>query len=150
NDHDIQRYTSHRATLMQVPSFIYGTGSHYSKGSLGHDDVLNMVPQLITERPLMRRLIASQFPFLFVDESQDTTENVVNSLRILSREASNRFCVGFFGDPMQRIYPTGIGSISPEPNWVTIKKAENFRCARTVLNVANAIRVPADNLEQTR
>ena len=109
-----------------------------------------MVPQLIVERPLMRSLIAQQYPFLFVDESQDTTENVVDALKAVDRELGERFCLGFFGDPMQRIYPTGIGSISAGHGWVSITKPENFRCPATVLSVANAIRRDGDGLIQTR
>jgi DNA helicase II / ATP-dependent DNA helicase PcrA len=109
-----------------------------------------MVPQFISERPLMRKLLVQQYPFLFVDESQDTTENVVAALKAVDAELGDRFCLGFFGDPMQRIYPTGIGAIPTGPGWANITKPENFRCPATVLSVANAIRRDGDGLVQTR
>ena len=150
NERDIVRYELQRAQISQVRAFTYGIGSDYVNGILGHDDIIKMVPQLIVERPLMRSLLAQQFPFLFVDESQDTTENVVVALKAVDEEFGARFCLGFFGDPMQRIYPTGIGAIVAGPGWANIKKPENFRCPATVLDVANAIRHDGDGLVQTR
>lgn len=150
NQSDIIRYEQQRQRINRVRSFTYGLGADYGNGVLGHDDIIKMVPQLIIERPLMRSLLAQQFPFLFVDESQDTTENVVAALKTVDEELGDRFCLGFFGDPMQRIYPTGIGAIPAVPGWANITKPENFRCPTTVLNVANAIRRDGDGLVQTR
>ena len=150
NQSDILRYEQQRARIGRVRSFSYGTGSDYVNGILGHDDIIKMVPQLIAERPLMRSLLAQQYPFLFVDESQDTTENVVEALKAVDQELGGRFCLGFFGDPMQRIYPTGIGAIPAGADWVSITKPENFRCPASVLSVANAIRRDGDGLVQTR
>jgi DNA helicase-2/ATP-dependent DNA helicase PcrA len=117
-------------------------------GFLGHDDVLRLTPYLIADRPLFRTLLASQFPFIFVDESQDTTLEVVEALKTVEREPGVELCLGFFGDPMQRIYATGTGLVEAEPNWVDIPKQENFRCSTKVLNLANAIRRDGDDLVQ--
>ena len=150
NQSDITRYEQQRARINQVCRFNYGTGSDYANGILGHDDIIKMVPRFIVERPLMRSLLAQQYPFLFVDESQDTMENVVVALKAVDEELGDRFCLGFFGDSMQRIYPTGIGAILASPGWANITKPENFRCPETVLSVANAIRRDGDGLVQTR
>jgi len=150
NQRDIVRYEQQRARIGRVRSFTYGTGSDYVNGILGHDDIIKMVPQFIVERPLMRKLVVQQFPFLFVDESQDTFENVVVALKAVDQELGDRFCLGFFGDPMQRIYLTGVGTISAEAGWANITKPENFRCPTSVLTVANAIRRDGDPVVQTR
>jgi DNA helicase-2/ATP-dependent DNA helicase PcrA len=150
NQRDIVRYEHQRAMINGVRSFTYGTGSDYVNGILGHDDIIKMVPQIILERPLLRNLVSQQYPFIFVDESQDTMENVVSAFKAIDQELGNKFCLGFFGDSMQRIYPTGIGTISPEAGWASITKPENFRCPSTVLAVANAIRRDGDGLAQTR
>jgi DNA helicase-2/ATP-dependent DNA helicase PcrA len=147
---DITRYEHQRARIGRVRSFTYGTGSDYTNGILGHDDIIKMVPQLLVERPLLRTLLAQQYPFLLVDESQDTTENVVEALKAVDRQLGASFCLGFFGDPMQRIYPTGVGVIPLEDGWRDITKPENFRCPATVLAVANSIRRSGDGLVQTR
>ena len=148
NASDVVRYQQIKGKIDALSSFTYGTGSDYARGVLGHDDIIKMVPQLISERPLMRTLLAQQYPFLFVDESQDTAENVVSALRLADQDHGNRFCLGFFGDPMQRIYPTGIGAIDANPGWENITKPENFRCPTRVLKVANAIRRDGDGLAQ--
>lgn len=146
---DLERLRRQSERIATVKGFRYGTGSNYAKGILGHDDILKLVSYLISERPLFRTLLARQFPFVFVDESQDTTPAVVQALKAVEREPGVTFCLGFFGDPMQRIYVTGTGQVEAEPTWVDIPKPENFRCSTKVLNLANAIRRDGDDLVQT-
>lgn len=145
---DLERLHRQSGRIAAVKSFRYGTGSDYVKGILGHDDILKLVPSLIAERPLFRTLFARQFPFVFVDESQDTTAEVIEALKIVEREPGVSLCLGFFGDPMQRIYATGSGLVDASPNWIDIPKPENFRCSTKVLNLANAIRRGGDDLIQ--
>jgi DNA helicase-2/ATP-dependent DNA helicase PcrA len=147
---DLARHQQSLDRIDKVPTFTYGTGSDYAKGILGHDDVLRSATQFLAERSLFRSLLAQQFPFLFVDESQDTTEAVVAGLKAVAAQSQGKFCLGFFGDPMQRIYMTGAGAIAAEDGWASITKEENFRCPATVLSVANAIRRDDDALEQIR
>lgn len=146
---DLERLRRQSARIAAVKGFRYGTGTNYSKGILGHDDILKLVPHLIAERPLFRTLLARQFPFVFVDESQDTTTEVVEALKTVECEPGVTFCLGFFGDPMQRIYATGTGQVERQPNWTDIPKPENFRCSTKILNLANAIRRDGDDLVQT-
>ena len=144
----LERLCKQSMGIGAVKRFRYGTGSDYVKGILGHDDIIKLVPYLIAERPLFRTLLARQFPFVFVDESQDTTTEVIEALKTVEREPGIALCLGFFGDPMQRIYATGTGLVEAAPNWADIPKPENFRCATKVLNLANAIRRDGDNLVQ--
>lgn len=145
---DLERLHRQSGRIAAVKGFRYGTGSDYVKGILGHDDILKLVPHLIAERPLFRTLLARQFPFVFVDESQDTTAEVIEALKIVERERGVSLCLGFFGDPMQRIYATGSGLVDAPPTWTDIPKPENFRCSTKVLNLANAIRRSGDDLIQ--
>lgn len=145
---DLERLHRQSGRIAAVKGFRYGTGSDYVKGVLGHNDILRLVPYLIAERPLFRTLLARQFPFVFVDESQDTTAEVIEALKTVEREPGVTFCLGFFGDPMQRIYATGTGLVEAAPNWADIPKPENFRCSTKVLNLANAIRRDGDDLVQ--
>jgi DNA helicase II / ATP-dependent DNA helicase PcrA len=148
NARDIVRYEQQRETVTRVRSFTYGTGGDYAKGILGHDDIIKMASHLMIHRPLFRTLVAQQFPFVFVDESQDTFPVIVEALMAIQQQEQARFCLGFFGDPMQRIYPTGIGTVPKPDDWRAIPKPENFRSPTTVLNLANAIRRDGDDLVQ--
>lgn len=145
---DLERLHRQSGQIAAVKSFRYGAGSDYLRGILGHDDILKLGTHLIVERPLFRTLLARQFPFVFVDESQDTTTEVVEALKSVEREPGVPLCLGFFGDPMQRIYATGSGLVEAEPSWADIPKPENFRCSTKVLNLANAIRRSGDDLVQ--
>ena len=147
---DLERYRTQLGQLNKVDRYRYGAtgGSEYAKGTLGHEDVIAMVPQLILNRPLMAKIVASKYPYIFVDESQDTFSNIVEALKHVSAQAEGKVCLGFFGDPMQQIYQRGIGTISLEPGWQTIRKPENFRSSDKVLDVINQVRAKADGLVQ--
>lgn len=138
-----------RTSIASVTRFTYSTGSDYANGILGHDDIIKMGPALIQERPLMRKLVAQKYLFFFVDESQDTVPVVVEALKTVAQEPGHKFCLGFFGDPMQQIYSTGIGAINALDGWEEIKKPENFRSSAQVLSVINNIRRSGDGLQQT-
>jgi len=149
NAHAIGRLEQQIPEMVQVRQFSYGAGSNYREGVLGHDDIIKMVPALIQRYPLLVSLVMRKYPFFFVDESQDTFPNVIEALRAVAIAFPDRFTLGFFGDPMQKIYVTGVGDIQPEARWQRIIKPQNFRCPTKVLSVINRIRAPADGLEQT-
>ncbi|WP_419192114.1 UvrD-helicase domain-containing protein [Engelhardtia mirabilis] len=148
NARDILRFEQQREAVAKPSPFTYGIGSDYAKGILGHDDIIRMASQLLIDRRLFRTLVAQQYPFIFVDESQDTFPVIVEALIAIQQQERNRLCLGFFGDPMQRIYPTGIGTVPEQSGWRVIQKTENFRSPTAVLNLANAIRRGGDGLVQ--
>ncbi|GAB0157155.1 UvrD-helicase domain-containing protein [Chryseobacterium sp. Alg-005] len=147
---ELVKLHSQAEVIKDVPYFNYGIGSNYSKGILGHDDIIKLVTSSITEHKMLGTIISQKYPYIFIDESQDTFINIVSAFKEIDNNHSEKFCLGFFGDPMQKIFPTGIGEIPIEANWESITKQENFRCSQQVLKVINAIRKPADGLEQTR
>ena len=147
---DIERYHGQLAEIDSVKSFRYGTGSDYTNGLLGHSDILRIGPAFIQNHALMRSVLTRRFPVIFIDESQDTDPTFVEALRHVARETPQGFCLGFFGDPVQKIYMQGAGPIETEDGWETLEKPENFRCPQTVLRVINRIRAEDDGLEQTR
>jgi len=143
------RYESILIDIDNITQFRYGAGRDFARGILGHYEVLTMVPQMIMDKPLLATLVARRFPFVLVDESQDTFDNVVKALKHISEQHPDQFTLGFFGDPMQKIYTTGIGTIDVPAGWPALKKPENFRSASRILKLINAIRAEAgDPLEQ--
>lgn len=119
---DLKKRRHQQAAVKTVTRWTYGVAGNYSLGVLGHADVLKMVPEMIRERDLLARLVARQFPFIFVDESQDTFPAVVECLKRVWVLAEGKMCLGFFGDPMQQIYQQGVGPVSREPGWRNIDK----------------------------
>ncbi|VXA80162.1 DNA helicase [Aeromonas salmonicida] len=146
---NIERYREQKLKIVSVDRYTYGVGSDYPKGILGHDDVIKLSTELIRSQTLIARVVGQKFPFVFVDESQDTAPDVVEALKAVSATLGSKFCLGFIGDPMQKIYTMGAGAIEPLPGWKTIEKPENFRCPVAVLNVINNIRAGGDGLTQT-
>jgi DNA helicase-2/ATP-dependent DNA helicase PcrA len=144
----IQRLTDQMPEIDTTAHFTYGTASNYGRGVLGHEDITTMVPELIVAKPLLAKLVARQFPIIFVDESQDTLPEVVACLKHVGERNPKNFCLGFFGDPMQKIYVRGVGDIILGAGWEEIKKPENFRSPQRVLDVINAIRKDGDGLHQ--
>ena len=136
--------------IKYVKSFRYGTGSDYANGILGHSDIIKIGPEFIQNHALMRKILSQLYPIIFVDESQETDPDFVKALRLAGNDNKNDFCIGFFGDPVQKIYMQGAGSIPIEPGWEKLEKPENFRCSQNVLKVINKIRAEDDGLQQTR
>ncbi len=147
---NVERYRRQLTEIGSVRSFRYGTGSDYSNGVLGHSDILKIGPEFIAGYALMQTVLTQRFPVIFVDESQDTEPAFVDALRQVACAVPLGFCLGFFGDPVQKIYMQGAGLIPPEEGWGALEKPENFRCPQAVLRVINRIRQEDDGLQQTR
>lgn len=148
-DADIERFREQKLEVSNVGRFTYGVGSNYTKGILGHNDIISLSTELIRTSPLIAKVVGQKFPFLFVDESQDTSPDIVTAFKTISEVLGSKFCLGFIGDPMQKIYTAGAGAIEPLSGWSNIGKPENFRCPSAVLNVINNIRASGDDLVQT-
>ncbi|GAB2500649.1 UvrD-helicase domain-containing protein [Nocardiopsis aegyptia] len=123
-----------------APRFSYQPTRDYRKGFLGHNEILRMVPEMIIGYPRLAAIVAQSFPYVLVDESQDTDPRVVEALKYVEYQERGRFCVGFFGDPMQRIYLQGSGLVTGDETWTVIRKRQNWRCPPPVLRVINHIR----------
>ncbi len=145
---DLEKLRHQQAAVQDIKRWTYGIGADYAHGTLGHADVINMVPEMILARPLLAQLVGRQFPFIFVDESQDTFPKVVEALKRVWSVAGGKVCLGFFGDPMQQIYQQGVVSVTLEPGWVNVDKPQNFRSSQRVLACVNAVRSEGDALQQ--
>jgi DNA helicase II / ATP-dependent DNA helicase PcrA len=144
----LEKLESQQRHLPEVRNFTYGIASDFSKGVLGHEDVIRLATDLITDTDLLPRIIASKHPYIFIDESQDTYQEIVEALKRIAMLNPGKVRIGFFGDPVQQIYQRGVGHIQPEPGWASIKKPENFRNSNRVLDVINAVRSKTDDLTQ--
>ena len=122
-------------------------GAEFLEGRLFHDDLIDVARLLFKGNPLMAKIAAAQFPYIFVDEYQDTSEAVVEILidRILAT-SEGKVVIGFFGDKLQSIYHggehPGIGEIpaAQREKLAVVVKEENYRCSKAVIAVLNHIR----------
>jgi len=128
--------------LQVVSHFSYSdnsTFSKYSEGQLSHDDIIAIAGHLITNNAILQKIMAQKYPYVFVDEAQDTFPEIVTALNTLC-SGSNLPIVGYFGDPVQQIYDKRAGDFSGPEGFKLIKKEENFRCSKAVVNLLNAFR----------
>jgi DNA helicase-2/ATP-dependent DNA helicase PcrA len=130
-----------RETLPHVVSFRYEDSpySDYEKGELGHEDVIRVAASLIKSHELLRRLLGHKYPYIFVDEAQDTHEEIVMALNAVCANKGLPL-IGYFGDPMQQIYDKRAGNFEGPPGSLLIPKNENFRCSNQVVKLLNAFR----------
>ncbi|MGP4804254.1 UvrD-helicase domain-containing protein [Agrobacterium cavarae] len=142
--------------LATVPSFHYNESnfSDYAEGLLNHDDVISTAAYLVSTNANVQKAVGQRFPYIFIDEAQDTFPHVV--------EAVNQLCagddlplVGYFGDPMQQIYDKRAGAFKGPDGSALISKSENFRCATEVIDLLNSFRkdiqqIPAGKNSDTR
>ena len=106
--------------------------------SLGHNDILVLATKLL-ESAKFRRVLASRFPVVFIDEYQDTDKGFVDALKTHVVDAGEGPLIGFFGDHWQKIYGSGCGKIE-HPKLTFIGKEANFRSAPAIVNCLNRMR----------
>ena len=139
------------AELAQITKFTYSASSNNtSRGSINHDEVITITADLIENNPLLQTILTNRFPILLIDESQDTKKNLLESFIEVQKNHSSKFCLGLFGDMMQRIYGGGKEDLDTNlPNdWKKPEKVINYRCPKRVISLINSIRVAVDPHEQ--
>jgi DNA helicase-2/ATP-dependent DNA helicase PcrA len=139
------------ANLEHIGRFCYNpNGENRERGSLNHAEVIQIGADFLTAKSVMRRILVSKFPILLVDESQDTNKALIEALFKVQEEHRKGFCLGLFGDVMQRIYGDGkdnLGQDVPQ-DWAKPTKKLNHRCPRRVIRLINEIRSSVDGHEQ--
>jgi DNA helicase-2/ATP-dependent DNA helicase PcrA len=139
------------ARLDAVVKFIYSpTGDNRTRDSLNHSEVIAMTAAFLTSKPGLRRMVISRCPVLLIDESQDTNKALMDAFLHLEEEFHGRFCLGLFGDMMQRIYSDGKERLDKTipARWAMPRKRMNHRCPSRIIEVINSIRRDVDGEEQ--
>ena len=130
------------------PSIKYNDTSFDSLRDLtfGHDGLLKVFHLLINKYPLLEKMIADRYDYIFIDEYQDTNADIVCDLIHVSQHSALTLCL--FGDSMQSIYSDGIGNVDTYlgNDLTSILKPDNFRCAYEIIKFVNPFR--CDKLEQ--
>ncbi|WP_296583777.1 UvrD-helicase domain-containing protein [Xanthobacter sp.] len=137
--------------LAEIKTFTYNpNGDNRERSALNHSEVIKIFSTFLVTKPLMQRMFVEKFPFLLIDESQDTSRGLIDALFDVQKAHADQFCLGLIGDTMQRIYPDGKERIEGAiPNgWGTPEKKLNHRCPQRIVRLINQIRGGADDHKQ--
>ncbi len=120
----------------------------FKYATFGHDGLIKVSSLLFSNYPNLGKIVRDKYDCIFIDEYQDTDEQIIRSL-IYDTPDERMIIVGLFGDSEQAIYEDGIGSakeIIDDGRLDLIEKEDNFRCSPQVIEVANKFR--SDGLKQ--
>ncbi len=111
-----------------------------NEGILSHDDIIKISYCMFKNYRKICDITNDKYDFILIDEYQDSLKNVVKIfIEELSKIDGKKSIIGFFGDPMQKIYNTGIGEII-DSNIVVINKSDNWRSSQIIVELINKFR----------
>lgn len=125
-------------------------GDNFGRDSLSHSEVLKITAAFIETKPSMQAVLVNKYPFLLIDESQDTNKGLLEALFTLAVSNKDKFGIGLFGDTMQRIYLDGhpeLQGLIPN-DWARPVKRLNHRSAQRVIALGNTLRASIDGQSQ--
>lgn len=145
-----QKYEEVLSKIDQLTNKLIVYDPKYNKDKLekliiSHDTLLDYAYELIFNYEKLQKILADKYPFIFVDEYQDTNEKIVKLINLIknqSEKIEKPVCIGFFGDSKQNIYNDGIGSGIYElvEEYHKIKNNFNRRSCSEIVDYANKIR----------
>ncbi|WP_263603771.1 UvrD-helicase domain-containing protein [Chryseobacterium sp. PET-29] len=119
------------------------------EGIISHDEVLTLSEHMFAKYPKLCDILKDKFKFIFIDEYQDTNEQVIRIFLDHLRVSKKESIIGLFGDAMQSIYDDGVGNINSylEENYVKeVIKNQNRRNPKKIYELANKLRT--DSVKQ--
>lgn len=93
-------------------------------GCISHDEVIILACKMYEKYEKLCTITKDSYPFILVDEYQDTDPNVVKLLLEHLNQSPKRNIVGFFGDAMQSIYEGSVGNLNRYTKRITAFKKE--------------------------
>lgn len=127
---------------LKSDSFMEYKRMAWEKGVVHHDDVLFFSYQIIIKKPFVLEVLRSKFPYIFIDEFQDSSPIQIKILKEISASES---IVGIIGDHAQSIYkfqgadPDQFMSFTL-PGMADYVMEENRRSTNEIIDVLNLIR----------
>lgn len=115
---------------------------YWSKGIIDHNDVLFFSYQLLKKHSFILNVLRAKFPYLYIDEFQDTSPIQVEILKLIGAKET---IVGIIGDEAQSIYgfqgadPCQFVSFSL-PGLLEYVMEENRRSTNSIVDLLNIIR----------
>lgn len=111
---------------------------------ISHDTLLDYAYSIIRDNNILKRLFYDKYPYVLIDEYQDTDRRVVDifaSILDYARERKSNFLIGYYGDYMQNIYESGVGRLDTiVKDFTPIKKTFNRRSSSQIVKLIEKIR----------
>jgi len=116
-----------------------------TEGIISHDEVIVLAAKMFDKYEKLCAITKDKYPFIFVDEYQDTDPLIVETLLDYLEKSTKKNVIGFFGDAMQSIYPGSVGNLDKytkiaKPKVIEIFKKQNRRNPQKIITLANALR----------
>lgn len=148
----IDRYRERLDIVKSVTVFKYNpNGDNVDSDSLNHSEVISIGAELFT-RPLLQRIMLQRYPYIMIDESQDTRKEVMLALLEMAKKNEGRMTLGLFGDVKQRIYLDGLPDIEDHipDGWGRPVLSNNYRSAARIVKLTNLIakEMQAENISK--
>lgn len=122
--------------------------SYWNQGTIHHDDVLYFAHKILSKHPLLREMLSARYPYIFIDEFQDTTPA---QTKIIEWLAACGTTIGVIGDPEQSIYeftgarPQDFSTLAIS-SCIDYEIRGNRRSSNPIIHLLNTIR--RDGLRQ--
>lgn len=152
NVHSLEKAKKRLAELDSIYEFTYNpnSNSQFGKDSLSHTEVISLTTHFLQNKPIFQSIFVQKYPFLLIDESQDTHKELIEVLLELEDNYKSIFLLGLIGDDMQRIYSQGKSDLPSiiKNHWQTPQKKMNHRSQKRIIELANNIRGKRNGIEQ--
>lgn len=126
----------------------YKEFTRLKEGIISHDELLVVAEYLFQMYSKLSDIVKDKYPFIFIDEYQDTSKAVVDIFLTHFQLTSKQSIIGFFGDAMQSIYDDTVCNLNDYIGRVSeIKKVQNRRNPKKVIDLANRLRTDGLNQE---
>jgi DNA helicase-2/ATP-dependent DNA helicase PcrA len=134
-------WSTSKALLTTQQLLAYKT-LYWADGILDHDDILYFASRIVHDHPLIVSCLSARYPFLLIDEFQDTVPVQTNIVRLLAEQGTT---VVIIGDAEQSIFtfagahPEHFRAFTlPDTDEYTI--ADNRRSTDSIIALLNHVR----------
>ncbi|HEX8949480.1 MAG TPA: UvrD-helicase domain-containing protein [Dissulfurispiraceae bacterium] len=111
--------------------------------ALDFDDLIMLTVKLFEEHPEVLKKYSSMFPYILVDEFQDTNKAQYRLLQLLSSSHRNICAVADDDQSIYKCKGADVGNIlqfeKDFPDATVIKLEQNYRSTQNILNVSEAV-----------
>lgn len=136
--------------LAEIRAFTYApVGDNSGRDALQHAEVIALAAHFLTESATFQNIVLARYPFILIDESQDTMKPLMEALLTFEARHRGRIALGLLGDTMQRIYTDGLRDLDQRvADFAQPAKQMNHRSRKRIVDLANAIRRDDDGRQQ--